>query len=230
MSTKKYPRCEDDREKQGINQKARDLAEFAFQEAKKVATIAKGVGQISMGKFCNYSKLESKSHSVMSFSLRPHGSPWNSPGQNTGVGNLSLLQGIFPTQGLNHSLPHCKWILYQLSHRQVQEYWSGQPIPSPADLPNPGIEPGSPALQADSLPTELSGKPTVNLSVIKYFLVFLVPKEHMYRTQRVGLLPRYYRIPNVDASPPSLTKQNSQKTADLSARFHLFLSQGLYLH
>ena len=44
--------------------------------------------------------LESKSHSVMSDSLRPHGlySPWNSPGQNTGVGSLSLLQGIFPTQ------------------------------------------------------------------------------------------------------------------------------------
>ena len=38
------------------------------------------------------------------------------------------------------------------------EHWSGQPIPSPGDLPNPGIEPGSPALQVDSLPTELSGK------------------------------------------------------------------------
>ena len=38
------------------------------------------------------------------------------------------------------------------------EYWDGQPIPSPADLPNPGIEPGSPALQVDFLPTELSGK------------------------------------------------------------------------
>ena len=36
-----------------------------------------------------------------------------------------------------------------------QEYWSGLPFPSPGDLPNPGIEPGSPALQADSLPTEL---------------------------------------------------------------------------
>ena len=42
-------------------------------------------------------------------------SPWNSPGQNTGVGSLSLLQGIFPTQGLNLGLPHCRWILYQLS-------------------------------------------------------------------------------------------------------------------
>ena len=39
------------------------------------------------------------------------------------------------------------------------EYWSGQPFPSPGDLPNPGIEPRSPTLQADSLPTELSGKP-----------------------------------------------------------------------
>ena len=38
-------------------------------------------------------------------------------GQNTGVGSLSLLQGIFPTQGWNPGLPHCRWILYQLSHR-----------------------------------------------------------------------------------------------------------------
>ena len=85
--------------------------------------------------------------------------PWNSPGQNTGVGSLSLLQGIFPTQGSNPVLPHCRQVLYKLSHKEAQEYWSGQPIPSPGDLPNPGIEPESPALQADSLPTELSGKP-----------------------------------------------------------------------
>ena len=41
---------------------------------------------------------------------------WNSPGQNTGVGSLSLLQGIFPDQGSNPGLPHCR-ILYQLSHK-----------------------------------------------------------------------------------------------------------------
>ena len=48
-------------------------------------------------------KSESESHSIMSDSLRPHGlySPWNSLRQNTGVGSLSLLQGIFPTQGSN---------------------------------------------------------------------------------------------------------------------------------
>ena len=40
------------------------------------------------------------------------------------------------------------------------EYWSGQLFPSPGDLPNPGIKPRSPALQVDSLPAELQGKPT----------------------------------------------------------------------
>ena len=44
-------------------------------------------------------------------------SPWNSLGQNTGVCSLSLLQGIFPTQGLNPGLLHCGQILYQLSHK-----------------------------------------------------------------------------------------------------------------
>ena len=39
-----------------------------------------------------------------------------------------------------------------------QEYWSGLSFPSPGDLPDPGIEPGSPALQADSLPTEPPGE------------------------------------------------------------------------
>ena len=42
---------------------------------------------------------------------------WNSPGQNIGVGSLSLLQGIFPTQGSNPGLPHCRQTLYQLSHQ-----------------------------------------------------------------------------------------------------------------
>ena len=42
--------------------------------------------------------------------------PWNSPGQNSGMGSLSLFQGIFPTQGSNPGLLHCRQILYQLSH------------------------------------------------------------------------------------------------------------------
>ena len=61
---------------------------------------------------------ESESRSVMSDSLWPHGlySPWNSPGQNTGVGSLSPFQGTFPTQGSNWGFLHCRQILYQLSY------------------------------------------------------------------------------------------------------------------
>ena len=44
-------------------------------------------------------------------------SPRNSPGQNTGVGSLCLLQKIFPTQGLKACLLHCRWVLYQLNHK-----------------------------------------------------------------------------------------------------------------
>ena len=63
------------------------------------------------------SNSESERRSVVSDCLRPHGpySPWNSPGQDTGVGSLSLLQGIFPTQGWNRGLLQCRRILYQLS-------------------------------------------------------------------------------------------------------------------
>ena len=55
----------------------------------------------------------------LSHSLQPHGlyTPWNSLGQNTGVGGLSLLQGIFQTQGLNPGLPHWRQTLYQLGHK-----------------------------------------------------------------------------------------------------------------
>ena len=64
-------------------------------------------------------KWKSENGSVMSDSLRPHGlySSWNSLGQNTGVGSFYLLQGIFPTHGSNPDLPHCGWILYQLSRK-----------------------------------------------------------------------------------------------------------------
>ena len=57
--------------------------------------------------------------SVVSDALQPHGlySPWNSLGQNTGVGSLSFLQGVFPIQGSNPGLPHCRQILYHLIHK-----------------------------------------------------------------------------------------------------------------
>ena len=62
---------------------------------------------------------ESESCSAVSDSLQPHGlyMPLDSPGPNTGVGSLSLLQGIFPTRESNPGLPYCRWILYQMSHK-----------------------------------------------------------------------------------------------------------------
>ena len=67
----------------------------------------------------------------MSDSLWPHGlySPWNFPGQNTGVGSCSLLQGIFPTHGSNPGLLHCCQILYQLSHKGSPRILEQVPYP-----------------------------------------------------------------------------------------------------
>ena len=73
--------------------------------------------------YLTYMQNETESHSVMSDSLQPHvlHSPWNSPGQNTGMGSLSLLQQIFPTQEVNRGLLDCRQILYQLSY-EVSPY------------------------------------------------------------------------------------------------------------
>ena len=70
----------------------------------------------------------------MSNSLLPHGlySPWNSPDQNTGMSSLSLLQGIFPTQGWNPGLLNCRQILYHLSHKGTPRIleWATYPFSS----------------------------------------------------------------------------------------------------
>ena len=70
-------------------------------------------------------------------------SPWNSPGQNTGMGSLSLFQEIFPTQGSNPGLPHCRQILYQVSHKgspRILE-WVAYPFFSGSSWPRsqPGV-------------------------------------------------------------------------------------------
>ena len=82
---------------------------------------------------------------------------WNSPGQNTGVGSLSLLQRIFPIQGSN-----------------LGRF-------NPADVPDPGIELGSPALQAYSLPTELSGKPVMyDMNPLKLPEIYFTAQNMVY--------------------------------------------------
>ena len=103
----------------------------------------------------------SESHSVLSDFLRSHGlySPWNSPGQNTGVGSCFLLQRILPIQWSNLGLPHCRRIPYQLSHKGSLPILEWVACPFSRGSSQPGIKPGSPALQVVSLPAELPGKP-----------------------------------------------------------------------
>ena len=59
--------------------------------------------------------------------------------QNTGIGSLSLLQGIFPTQGSNPGLLHCRWILYQLCHMGSSRILEWVAYPFSRGLPDPGI-------------------------------------------------------------------------------------------
>ena len=103
----------------------------------------------------------SESHSVVSNSLWPYGlcSPWNSAGQNTRGGSLSLLQGIFPTQGLNPGLLHCRQILNQLSHKgsPIILEWVAYPFSSGSSRPRDWT--GVSCTAGGFLPTELPGKP-----------------------------------------------------------------------
>ena len=85
----------------------------------------------------------SESRSVVSNSLKPHQlySPCNSPGQNTGVGSLSLLQGIFRTQGSNLGLLHCRRILYQLNPRGSPRIeWVAYPFSRGSSQPRDRIQ------------------------------------------------------------------------------------------
>ena len=95
--------------------------------------------------------------------------------------------GDLMDSGIDSDLPHYRQILYHLSHQGIsqkdtgtcqdplsmefsrQENWSGLPFPSPGDLPNPGMEPRSPALQADYLPFELPGIYMLQLLLLSRF-------------------------------------------------------------
>ena len=126
-------------------------------------------------------KKKCESHSVMSNSLWPHGlySPWNSPGENTGVGSYSLLQGIFPTSGSTPGLQNCRQILYQLSYKgcpRVLE-WVAYLFPSRSSwLRN---QTRVSCIAGVSLPTELWGKPDLYMSITGKFDINL---QQMFRT------------------------------------------------
>ena len=96
-----------------------------FQVINFVEPFLRIVGSKSLWHFYkNWLEAWRVGHSVAFDPLWPHGlyptkflCPWDSPGRNTGVSSHSLLQGIFPTQGLNSDLLYCRQILYLLSHQ-----------------------------------------------------------------------------------------------------------------
>ena len=111
--------------------------------------------------------------------------------------------------------------------QSTPEYWSGQSIPSPGDLPNLGIKPGSPALQADSLPTELLGKPTqwllkkINLFTLieaNYFAVlwWFLPYIDMNQPQVYMCPPSQTPLPPPSPPHPSGLSQ----CTDFESLFH----------
>ena len=93
----------------------------------------------------------------------------DSPGKTTVVGCHALLQGIFPIQGSNPGLLHCRQILYCLSHQGSPRILEWVTYPFSRGSPDPGIKLESPTLQVDSLPTELPGKPLLLYTSILSF-------------------------------------------------------------
>ena len=123
--------------------------------------------------------------------------PWDSPGKNTGVGCHFLLQCI----NVKVKLLSRVWLLatpwtaaYQAPPSMGfsrQEYWSGLSFPSPGDLPNPGIEPRSPSLQADALTSEPPGKPSQSSNASLPAGIFFVLRLWKLATnpQKLSTLP-----------------------------------------
>ena len=172
---------------------------------------------------------ESESGSVISASLQPHGldSRWNYPGQKTGVDSLSLLQGIFQPRDQTQVSLIAGGFFVSWATREDQEYWSLQPIPSPGDLPNPGTEPGSPALHSRFfinwvirealLPLNLQGNLWLNhinlfLFIIKYMLRFNFIVLHKWKDCHINFI--YW---NLSFPGDSDGKESACSAGDLSS-------------
>ena len=124
------------------------------------------LGLIQLLESCRFMRSAVLSCSVMSDSLKPHGLAHKAP-VSTGILQARILGWVAMPSSRGSSQPRDWTQIFRIAGgsftiwatREIQGYWRGQSIPSPGGLPNPGTELGSPALQADSLLTELSGKP-----------------------------------------------------------------------
>ena len=130
---------------------------------------------------CNLPKVKtplSEWKVTQSDSLRPRGlySSWNSPGQKSGMGSCSLLQGIFPIQGSDPGLPHCMQILYQLSHQgspfsSIQfshSVMSNSLRPHELQHARPPCSSPTPVACSNSCPSSQWCHPTISSSVIPF--------------------------------------------------------------
>ena len=135
--------------------------ELIENENTNYQNVSDAVKAVLKGKFVTLEKWTWKSLSRFQFFT----TPWNIQCMEFSrpeywSGKPFLSPGIFPTtQRSNQVSCTAGRFFTSWATREAQECWSGWPIPSLGDLPSPGTEPGSPALQADYLPTELWGKP-----------------------------------------------------------------------
>ena len=106
-------------------------------------------------------------------------------GQNPGVGSLSFLQGVFPTQASNPGLLHCRQILYQLSHKGSPRMLEGVAYPFSRGSSWTRNWTRVSCIQQDSSPTELPGKPTT-FSKYYYYTYWIDGKREIQR----GYLPK----------------------------------------
>ena len=99
---------------------------------------------------------------------------WDSPGKNTGVGCYALLQGIFPTQRSNPGLPHCRRILYHLSHPQFNSVQFSRSVLSDSLRPHesqharPPCPSPTPRVHPDSCPSSQWCHPTISSLVVPF--------------------------------------------------------------
>ena len=107
----------------------------------------------------------------MDYSPRGSSVHGDSPGKNIGMGYHALLQGLFPTQGSNPGLPHCRQIIYQLSHQRSPRILEWVAYPFSRGSSQTRNRTGISYIAVDSLPAELPRKPLVWYSLI-YFCSF----------------------------------------------------------
>ena len=155
---------------------------------------------------------------------------------------LSFLYHLWPGICVWHQLLSCVWLFATpctAAHQTLlsmrfsrQRYWSGLPFPSPGDLPDPGIEPRFPALQADSLPTELPGKPHWEGRSYKRSTFWMGVQMKWWRTGfdfgYVSLRCLLDRCPSGDSKEVVEYESGKQKLSGLEVQIWVSSVCGLY--